>query len=916
MATLLGDLALKSTAILLLAWFATLIMRRSSAAARHLVWTVALVGVVALPLFSLGLPSWSVPAVPKLTPPAMDLGFRAETVPIGVAPAVSEGPAESAPQRAPVAQADVPQAVVAEADAPGYGSEDAVVAPAAAPVRFQMSLAPGIWLPVVWFGGLAIVLAAIVSSLLRTVQLERRARPIGDGQLRRVFLETCRRLGVARPVRLVTSGSATMPMTWGVAWPVVLVPGEADAWLAPRMRAVLLHELAHVVRYDFVTQLVARLACALCWFNPMVWLAAHRMRVERELACDDLVLSAGSRASEYAQQLLDIARSFRAERLAAVATVAMARPSQLSGRLLAVLDPALNRRAVTRGAVTAAAVLATLVLAPVATASVWQREAPADEVPQADQAPVVHRPLAEAIPALSRAFSASPTSSAYQGAACDWDNGETNSASTSINNDRMRIRMELDPDCRLDVDASGEVQFSRDFTDVIGLDRRGSFEIEERVGRERRRLEIDENGGKLTRRWYVNGTEQASDAQAQQWLARMLTVMFRRTGYQAEKRADWILSQGGVPGLLQEIGYIRSDYTMGKYYGILLSQKQLDAAMVRSIVQDAGQRIHSDYALGQLLTAVAEHQPLDHNVQVAYVEASGHIDSDYEKSRVLSAILQRPDLSQDVADAMLRQSTTLGSDYELAKLLKGLIAAHPISASMTPVFFQAVGGIESDYERGAVLGALLDKGVPSLDVLDRTLESAEGISSDYELSKLLMKVADKYPLDRALPASYVKAARSIESDNAQGQVWGKLLAREQISPAALAAVLDAASGIDSDYEQSKLLRALLERHHLDDATRPAFFRAVGRIDSDHELGQVLGAALAAKPLPRATVMDVITATSNIDSDYELGRVLMGVADAIPLDDAIRSALRNASDRIESSYTRGQVLEKLYPRQRP
>ena len=91
-------------------------------------------------------------------------------------------------------------------------------------------------------------------------------------------------------------------------------------------------------RFDCFTQSIALIACAAYWFNPLAWLAARRMRIERERACDDIVLLAGSSASDYATHLLAIARDFKRDRLTALAAVAMAQPGSLEGRLLAILD--------------------------------------------------------------------------------------------------------------------------------------------------------------------------------------------------------------------------------------------------------------------------------------------------------------------------------------------------------------------------------------------------------------------------------------------------------------------------------------------------------------------------------------------------------------------------------------------------
>ena len=96
---------------------------------------------------------------------------------------------------------------------------------------------------------------------------------------------------------------------------MLLVPAEAEAWPDERRRLVLLHELAHVRRWDWLTQLVAHVACAMYWFNPLVWLAARQMRIERERACDDLVLASGAKASDYAQELLALAAGLSDSRL-------------------------------------------------------------------------------------------------------------------------------------------------------------------------------------------------------------------------------------------------------------------------------------------------------------------------------------------------------------------------------------------------------------------------------------------------------------------------------------------------------------------------------------------------------------------------------------------------------------------------
>ena len=142
-------------------------------------------------------------------------------------------------------------------------------------------------------------------------------------------------LKLNRPVRLLKSGLRRMPMTWGV-WPVrILLPEESESWLIERRRVVLLHELAHAKRWDYVTHMVAHLACALHWFNPLVWFAARQMVAEREQACDDLVLSRGAKPADYAEQVLAIGAGLLADQWSEHGAIAMTRAAQLengSGR--------------------------------------------------------------------------------------------------------------------------------------------------------------------------------------------------------------------------------------------------------------------------------------------------------------------------------------------------------------------------------------------------------------------------------------------------------------------------------------------------------------------------------------------------------------------------------------------------------
>src|SRR5262249_54530506 len=137
----------------------------------------------------------------------------------------------------------------------------------------------------VWLSGAVIILLSVAVGRLRLPSLRRAAQSLSNGDLLALLRLLFGEFRIGRPVTLLQSADDVMPVTWGWWQPVILLPVEADEWSPERRRVVLLHELAHVKRWDCLTQMIARLACAVYWFNPLVWVAARRMCIERERAC-------------------------------------------------------------------------------------------------------------------------------------------------------------------------------------------------------------------------------------------------------------------------------------------------------------------------------------------------------------------------------------------------------------------------------------------------------------------------------------------------------------------------------------------------------------------------------------------------------------------------------------------------------
>jgi len=244
------ELALKTGGVLVLAAVLARLCYRASAAVRHLIWLSALAGLLIMPVAG-RLASWDLRVLPAD-------GVSVDRV-VGGA---GSGPASR--ESEPCCSLTKPSAVQ-----PNWSPEDL--------------------LRRVWLLGVLVCLARMGAGLWR---------------VRRLAVDS---VELEPPVRRSLAAKPRTAIAFGIWKPVVLLPSESIDWSASRRQMVVLHELAHLRRHDFVSNLIAELACAIYWFNPLVWLGARAMRAEAESAADDSVLGNGIRASDYASELLRMA---------------------------------------------------------------------------------------------------------------------------------------------------------------------------------------------------------------------------------------------------------------------------------------------------------------------------------------------------------------------------------------------------------------------------------------------------------------------------------------------------------------------------------------------------------------------------------------------------------------------------------
>lgn len=307
--TVLIETAIKISLVVALGLLAAALLRRGSAAQRHWMLAASMAAALATPIMMGLAPSWSLPVA------AVDARRQLPE-----------------PQARPRGDARIGITTTIPTDPTATASPQSFSNPA----PFLLSI---------WVAGVALNLAGLVFGFWRLHRTASRATVIHEGPWVDAARSLSEYFGLRTPPRLLQSDQQALLVTWGLFTPKVMLPADAASWDPDRIYVVLAHELAHVNRSDWIIQIGSELLRIAYWFNPLVWFASSRLRLESERACDDAVVTLGVSGRDYALHLLALARQFgRARHIPFPAVAIVPRPSSLERRVTAMLNPSLSRR--------------------------------------------------------------------------------------------------------------------------------------------------------------------------------------------------------------------------------------------------------------------------------------------------------------------------------------------------------------------------------------------------------------------------------------------------------------------------------------------------------------------------------------------------------------------------------------------
>ena len=966
---IIADTALKATVLLTLAWGAGRLLKNRSSASRHLMRTCALSAALLLAPLSSLLPAWKVQGIPQLrqdTPPVSTEKIQAPVASSNRAATKIEFSAPTKPRHGVHKK---PPATAVDAVVP-------VQPPASATIENEPAIASSskprwTWpqfLSAIWLLGAIVIGARMLIARMRLARLIRQAAPVGDQMWTLETRKIARLLGIRRRVTLLESTETEVPLTTGILRPKVILSPDHPEWSPMRRAAVLHHELAHIKRLDSFTQIIADWAVVFYWFHPLVWITVLAMRAERERACDDHVLAAGTRPSEYAHELLEIASSLK--RPAFGAALAMARRSQLEGRLMAVLNPKLQRGSVSRKVAFTIAVLTLCVVFPLAAMRAAQQK-PSPGTPAAASTPgaAPHAGVSASTP-----IQAAPATATSENDESDMEAPEPpeppeaaeapeppSADSSELADLRARLADLLAQEAALKAQAkiATEVEMQARMADLRAQTASMRAQIQALAAAPLAGIrggvqggisggvpavppvpavpgvpavpavpavppapasDLDICGTRVKMHNMSINNDNGNERWTANWSGDDCSVDLRASGkiqFNAEATDIQSISDGGFFEVNQRQGntwkQIRvtpSASGLQYVYKVNGTQQAFDT--------QAKQWFSSFLLALERTTGFAADSRVRMLLQKggpnAVLDEIANLRGDYVRGIYFRKLLEQPNLPAPVVVRVINQAgQEIGSDYEKARVLMAVAKQYqlPDETSRT-AFLNAAGKLKSDYEHSRVLIELLKRPNISSQDVALALHSAEGIQSDYEKSRILLSLLDQKSFDQTYLDFYLKMVSSIQSDYEKSRDLLAPMRKYALDQKQINQIMDATSTIGSDYEKSRLLNGLVDKGKFDEKQMGQYLKVVESMGSDYERGRSLLALMEHNTLSKESVGRVLDAIGRMGSDYEKARTLIAVAQKYPLEGAQREKYLSIANSL-GEYEKNRSLAALVKR---
>ena len=980
--------AVKTAALLLVTLSVTQLLRKASASLRHFLYAVALTSLLIIPMAAFWLPELPIAvlppgsqAAPNLT--SVSVSSRSDRAAGKTGSATEKdfrglqaqptsrragGPtlytATAHPEFHSGLVSEVPQ--TARHSAPAASLEcGSVQRPQ--PIRQSgFPILASNWrgmLVLIWICGSLVCFVRMAVVILRLHALIRRAVRVESIPIGSRLRWLCRDLGIRTEVTVLASNEIDVPIAADILDPKIVLSAESATWDETRRTYVLCHELAHIKRLDALTQFISGIAAGLYWFNPLVWIAVRAARLERERACDDYVLAHGTPASDYARELLEIVSSLHRPQPAAA--LAMARRSQLEGRVLALLNPKIRHSMLRRGPAGALIVGVIAVALPLTAAKLHERApesptassiAPATAVakaPASSQTGNVIEPDTRG--EIQGAFEQGIEGGIPGGIERGIQNGVEGGVKDGV---RDAIREGVGAGFGIGSSEIGMPVYPR-ATEFEHQDGRGTVSLtggghvhqlqagaylsrdnpEKILQFYRERLN---NYGQVIE--CANGANTQVDVELNDASLRKPSACrpneFAAGGRELKvdgRERRIVVALPHDTGA--EIALVRYEPASGDnaWFQAQTSSASFDcfggqnpkSTNISNHSHDGYQTWTASWSGGECNIDVHSSGKVRLNPEAAEIESitpGGFFEVNERNGDTLRRLRVEPSTNGQLSYTYRvngqQQEFDAAARAWFSNFLVGLerftgfAADSRVSSLLRKGGPQAVldeiGKLQSDYVKQVYFSKLFENAILPGPMLVKVLDEARNeISTDYSLAQVLLTITQRYDLnDEAQRTAFLNGANKLNTDYEHSRVLIELLKRPNLSLQILRAALESARTISTDYEKSRILATLAGMSTFDESEINTYLDLASSIGADYEHSRSLMALIEHQKLSSAAISQILKSASTIGTDYEKSRILLAVDQSNNFDEKQIAMYLSLVDSVGTDYERSRDLLAL------
>jgi len=432
------------------------------------------------------------------------------------------------------------------------------------------------------------------------------------------------------------------------------------------------------------------------------------------------------------------------------------------------------------------------------------------------------------------------------------------------------------------VSSHGEIEFNKDYTDVLNISDNGYLKISMVSFGMKRKLYFRSDNGELDRLYFEGNKQVKFEPKGREWMQEVLPHVVRNSGLDLENRVNKIYNKGGVDAFLDELGETDSDYFKSRMVHYLLDNNKLNKKEKEKLLKEFPANIDSDYELSQIFK---KHNSIfidDSTLSLEFFNSLDKVSSDYELSQILNSVFKNNKLNETNFEFFVSAMNNIDSDYEKSNLIKLAISEGKNSNIKLDLILNNLGDIDSDYEKGIIIKTVINEELFDLGNIDKIIELSRDISSDYEHT----------------------------------QIMKNMIKHEMITPQNKDKFKEMMDDISSDYSYKEILMDFMEYDKLGEDNFDFLMEASEKISSSYELSQLYKMMLNKDGLSTKQQITLIEKASNISSDYEYASFLLEATRKLDLDnEKIQNALIDATQKIDSEYDYGKIMKAIYSHKR-